>query len=96
MKLIDEKLAGDTSRSDRWFESVGTPSSDYQIGFRLGCSWAEQQLIPLFVEFGEKLSSYRFITTEDGSFWFYKFESNIFHTTKELFDLWMEEKVKQQ
>lgn len=53
MKLIDEKEVEEVSKSGRWFESIGTPSSDYQLGFTLGSNWTQQKLLPVMVEFAE-------------------------------------------
>lgn len=50
MKLIDEKEVEEVSKSDRWFESIGTPSSDYQLGFVIGSNWTQQKLQPMMVE----------------------------------------------
>lgn len=53
MKLIPEKEIEDVSKSDRWFESIGTPSSDYQLGFIIGSIWTQNRIEPLMIEFAE-------------------------------------------
>ena len=53
MKLIYEKEVEKAAMSDRWFESIGTPSSDYQLGFIVGSNYTQQKLIPLMIEFAD-------------------------------------------
>ncbi len=51
MKLIPEKEVEEVSKSNRWFESIGTLSSDYQLGFINGSNWTQSRLMQLMVDY---------------------------------------------
>ncbi len=89
MKLIERSVLESASKSQKWFEYT-IPSSDFQVGFILGGAWVEQQLQPLFVEFGNWILK-NWTPMWVVNLWVNK-KTGEELTTEELFLLWIESK----
>ena len=98
MKLLNEKEIEEAAKSDMWFESIGTPSSDFQLGFRIGAGVAEQKLMPLFVEFGTWIAeNYRpTVAMQELRYWQKGSYQNkdYFYSTEELLEQFIEQRNK--
>ena len=88
MKLIDEKLVEEISRSDRWFESIGTPSSDYQLGFINGSNWTQSQLKQKMIEFAEWMKEQPILIcqTTNGHQWSSSYVGGGYYTSEQLLE----------